>query len=352
LQIFHRRYANGSDWSTAEIRIQKVVDVMAMHYISFKGSYNTTIGSLVFGFQDTELMVFENDGNIGIGTSDPAESAALDISSNSRGFLPPRMNSSEIAYIQSPANGLTVFNVTDAHLYVYTQWDNQWKMMAYDATVITPFTCGNSFSDDRDGKSYQTIQIGSQCWMKENLNVGTRIDASTTQTNNAVIEKYCYSNSDANCTTQGGLYQWDEMMNYASSSSSNPSGIKGICPIGWHIPSDAEWCQMETYLDAGATCSTSGWRGTDVGGKMKQTGTTNWTSPNTGATNSSGFTGLGSGYASGGSFSNRNVYAYLWSATEYSSTDAWNRRLGYNTAQEGRFSGVKTGGFSVRCVKD
>jgi hypothetical protein len=144
LQIYHRRFTVGTDWQTAEIRIQKAVDVTAMHYISFKGGNTTSVGSLVFGYQDTEQMVFENDGNIGIGTSNPAESAALDISSTSRGFLPPRMNTSEIALIQNPANGLVVYNTSDNHLFVYTASGNVWKRVSNDATIITPSTCGSS----------------------------------------------------------------------------------------------------------------------------------------------------------------------------------------------------------------
>jgi uncharacterized protein (TIGR02145 family) len=203
------------------------------------------------------------------------------------------------------------------------------------------------------GQTYNTIKIGVQCWLKENINFGIKILATTQQTNNGTIEKYCYNNQDANCASYGGLYQWDEMMNYTPSSNSNPSGRQGICPTGWHLPSDAEWCVLESLLDPAANCTNSGWRGTNPGGKMKETGTGHWTSPNTGAINSSGFTGLGAGFSNGtGGFSNQTYYAYLWSATEYSSTDAWNRRLGYNTAQSGRYSGAKNGAFSVRCVKD
>ena len=85
--------------------------------------------------------------------------------------------------------------------------------------------------------------------MKQNLNIGTRIDGSQDQTNNLVIEKYCYNNDEANCNVYGGLYQWNELMNYAPSSDANPSSCPGICPTGWHFPSDAEWCMVTQYLD-------------------------------------------------------------------------------------------------------
>jgi len=93
----------------------------------------------------------------------------------------------------------------------------------------TNFTCGSPVL--YGGETYQTILIGSQCWFQENLNVGTRINGSSNQTDNGEIEKYCYNNLDANCVTYGGLYQWDEAMQYVTTA-----GTQGICPDGWHIP--------------------------------------------------------------------------------------------------------------------
>ena len=198
------------------------------------------------------------------------------------------------------------------------------------------------------GKSYQTVKIGTQCWFRENLNIGTRINSSQDQTNNGVIEKYCFYNNESNCNTYGGLYQWDELMQYVTTQ-----GVKGLCPDGWHIPTDAEWCQMEIFLDATVVCENTGWRGTDAGGKMKETGTTHWSSPNTGATNSSGFTALpGGNRYSGGGFDNLANDAVFWSAAESSYANAWRRGLYYNYAQVSRGSYGKTTGFSGRCVKD
>jgi uncharacterized protein (TIGR02145 family) len=86
------------------------------------------------------------------------------------------------------------------------------------------------------GKTYNTVQIGTQCWLKENLDVGTMIQGSQEQTNNSIIEKYCYNNDPNNCATYGGLYQWNEAMAYSTTS-----GTKGLCPDGWHIPTKAEF---------------------------------------------------------------------------------------------------------------
>jgi|GEM_PF-1028558 len=203
------------------------------------------------------------------------------------------------------------------------------------------------------GKIYNTVKIGTQCWLKENLNIGTRINDTLTQTDNSIIEKYCYNNLESNCDVYGGLYQWNEMMNYTTSSISNPSNRQGVCPAGWHIPSDAEFCQLEAYLDTTASCTATGWSGTDAGGKMKEAGYSHWSSPNTGATNSSGFTALPGGYSTGWfSFEDLNVWAVISSATESSSTDFWNTGMNNNFAQVRRITDSKTWGFSARCLKD
>jgi len=217
-----------------------------------------------------------------------------------------------------------------------------------DLMFTTPFACGYPITDSRDGKVYTTVQIGTQCWMAQNLNVGTLIAGTSNQTNNSTIEKYCYNNTESNCTTYGGLYQWNEMMNYETTA-----GVQGICMTGWHLPTDPEWCTVTTFIDATVNCSANGWSGTNAGGKMKETGTTHWVSPNTGATNSSGFTGLPNGYRStGGSFDNQSSNGYWLSSTQSDASNAWYRSLGYLSADVARGYSSKAFGFSVRCLKD
>ena len=139
----------------------------------------------------------------------------------------------------------------------------------------------------------------------------------------------------------------------AATSNTVPSGVQGVCPAGWHIPSDAEWCIMENAVEAGtdAGCSLTGYRGTNTGGKLKQTGFTNWITPNTGATNSSGFTALPGGFSWSGSFFDAGNYGYWWSSTEFSGTRAW-RRLNSQEARSNRYKAIKLRGFSVRCAQD
>jgi uncharacterized protein (TIGR02145 family) len=225
---------------------------------------------------------------------------------------------------------------------------------AITLTQSTLACCGIPITDSRDGKSYNTVVIGTQCWLAQNLNVGTRIAGTASQANNGIIEKYCYSNNEDNCSIYGGLYQWTETMNYTTSSNSNPSGRQGICPTGWHLPSDAEWCQMETFLDATVVCTGTSWIGTDVGGKMKETGTSHWLTPNTGATNSSGFIALPGGMNQGGSYSAIATDAYFWTTVECVSTSAYYRSLNYTMAKDYRqcLSNNKPWGYSARCVRN
>ncbi|HRZ21657.1 MAG TPA: fibrobacter succinogenes major paralogous domain-containing protein, partial [Bacteroidales bacterium] len=149
------------------------------------------------------------------------------------------------------------------------------------------------------------------------------------QTNNGTIEKYCYDNNAANCSTLGGLYEWNEAIQYITAEAT-----QGICPVGWHIPSDGEWKVLEGTVDSqypvgDPEWEEEGWRGLDVGSNLKETGTTHWTSPNSDATNSSGFTALpgGSRNADNGYFNWSGLNGYFWSSSEYVSGIAWTRKL-------------------------
>ena len=204
---------------------------------------------------------------------------------------------------------------------------------------------------DIDGNVYQTVIIGTQVWMAENLKVThyRNGDAIPNVTDGTTWEglttgAYCeYDNNANNVATYGRLYNW-----YAVADSRN------IAPSGWHVPSEAEWKQLEMYLGMSqAQADQLGWRGTNEGGKLKEGGTTHWISPNIGATNESGFTGLPGGYRYlGGVYDQLASSAVFWSSTENGSSFAWCRNL--NNAYSGvhRYDGSKEDGFSVRCVKD
>ncbi|MBK7214958.1 MAG: hypothetical protein IPH88_17045 [Bacteroidales bacterium] len=219
--------------------------------------------------------------------------------------------------LQKTETGLACATTYNRYVWAYSSCGYSAVTPISQTTIWCLWTCGQPVLDSRDGQEYNTVLINTQCWMAENINIGTRINGSEEQSNNNTIEKYCMNDLESNCTTYGGLYQWDEMMNYATQSSANPSGRQGICPEGWHIPSFNEWCQMETFLDPTMLCSTDDAElGTDAGGKMKETGTLHWLSANTGATNTSGFTALGAGKRnSDGTFMSFNTSTLFWSSS-------------------------------------
>jgi len=203
--------------------------------------------------------------------------------------------------------------------------------------------CGDILNYEEQG--YSTVLIGTQCWMAENLNVGIRIDGYQEVQDNSIIEKYCYYNNEANCDIYGGLYQWDEMMQYTTAP-----GVQGICPNSWHLPTDDEWKIMEMELGMSQTeADGTGWRGTDEGKKMKST--SGWDNNGNG-TNSSGFTALPGGYRGSGSFLDLGKCGFWWSSSENTGSNSWYRSLNFDSDLVLRSSLYKPAGFSVRCLKD
>jgi uncharacterized protein (TIGR02145 family) len=207
--------------------------------------------------------------------------------------------------------------------------------------TLESFECGVDTVEDADGNSYNTVAIGDQCWMAENLRVGTTINGSTNQTDNATIERWCYNNSDANCddnlnpnNSDGGLYQWDEAMQYSTTE-----GAQGICPAGWHIPSDQDFKDLEIFLGmTPAQVDGTGDRGTDQGTQLKPNG-------------SSGFEGNFAGlYTS--NFVNRTTLGYWWSSSETGVLKAFYRYVLSSSAQVVRNAYIPSVGLSVRCLED
>jgi uncharacterized protein (TIGR02145 family) len=249
-------------------------------------------------------------------------SAMLDVSSTTKGLLPPRMTTTQRNAIASAATGLVIFNTTTNVLEFMSS--SGWTSLTTPSTtaVFLP-----------------TIVIGTQHWMKENLDVvtyrnGDVIPQVTDGTAWAALTTgaWCYYNNDvANGAIYGKLYNW-----YAVNDT------RGLAPTGWHIPTDAEWTILTDKLG-----------GTSVaGGKMKSTGITRWTTPNASATNESGFTGLPGGYSDNSGMLSNVGFGFWWSSTEYGTTDAWSRVLTYDSGNAYRDYFNKRYGFSVRCLRD
>ena len=183
-----------------------------------------------------------------------------------------------------------------------------------------------------EGITYHTVLIGTQCWLKENLNVGTRIGGSQNASDNGVIEKYCYDDNPANCTTYGGLYQWNEAMQYVTTPSA-----KGICPDGWHIPTLAEFQTLEVAVNNDGNSLKAIGQGTGGGA----------------GTNTSGLSALLAGNSfDGGGFFDLGYYTYFWSSTEIDAGSAYRLSLHFIDSNIALHYGPKGHGFSVRCVKD
>jgi len=207
----------------------------------------------------------------------------------------------------------------------------------YNGIVFNPSLTYGTVTDI-DGNVYKTIIIGTQTWMAENLRTtkyrnGDPITNVQSSWGTTVTEAYCdYYNTPSNSTTYGRLYN-----GYAVTDSRN------IAPTGWHVATNTEWTTLTTYLGGVSV----------AGGKLKETGTTHWESPNTGATNESGFSSLPGGMRWGsGNFDFLGSYGVWWSSTEYNINSIYNKDMNYNTIAVGGVFEPKTKGYSVRCIKD
>ena len=185
-------------------------------------------------------------------------------------------------------------------------------------------------------KIYHTVQIGDQCWLKENIDVGTMISGSQDQTNNGIIEKYCYDDNPGNCEIYGGLYTWDEVMKYSSSETK----VQDLCPSGWRLPTSDELGTLKTFAndDGSALKDASQGVGTSTG------------------TNTSGFSALLAGTRgavrnNGSHFSHLRVYGFFWSSTEYNPFYGYVLELDYSHNDILLYVNGKAAAFSLRCIK-
>jgi uncharacterized protein (TIGR02145 family) len=195
------------------------------------------------------------------------------------------------------------------------------------------------FTDSRDGQKYACVIIGTQTWMAENLNYY------------AGSGSYCYDDETANCNTYGRLYIWDVAMGSATSSSTNPSGVQGVCPAGWHLPSDEEWEELAKFVatETGLTYK-DGDHWTQIGSKLKTT--IGWTDDEN-ETDEYGFSGLPGGRRDvTGYYNYVGLNALWWSSTESSISNAYYRDLYFDNDIFYRRYYSKSSARSVRCIMD
>lgn len=235
---------------------------------------------------------------------------------------------------------------------------------AYGDTLqfATPFGCGISTVQDYDGNVYNTVQIGSQCWTKENLKTthytnGTAIPLGST-TSTTVAYRYNPNNDAANVATYGYLYNWPAVMNGETPSNAIPSGVQGICPDGWHVPSDREFQEMEFAVGMSASdtalqqyrgniaarlCGNTGWQASSLANSAGDANAEN--------RNSTNFSACPAG-TYGGSYTVFGSHANFWSSTEASASHTYKRSLFYDHVNVLRNDYQKNHGFSVRCIHD
>ncbi|MBU1203278.1 prepilin-type N-terminal cleavage/methylation domain-containing protein [Patescibacteria group bacterium] len=230
----------------------------------------------------------------------------------------------------APSSGwlaTTTGTSTDQWIVLKSNFGDQKSVVVNTSGVTSIFSCGESQMFDDQGNAYDTVKIGSQCWMAQNLNIGTMLaSAATDPTDNGLIEKWCNGDSSANCAVTGGLYHWDEAMGYVTTE-----GARGICPAGWHIPSDSQLDILEANYSSASD-----------GTELKIGG-------------SSGFNLLESNEMNTvtDTYDDADISA-LWSSTDNDAapTEAYVHYTDTLTATMDETSNSQAWGFSIRCLKN
>jgi uncharacterized protein (TIGR02145 family) len=293
--------------------------------------------------QAQNVLISETQGS-------PHASSILELFSTDKGFLLPRLSVEQRDSIINPAQALIIFNTTSKCLEIFVQqWFSLW---------CPDSLCGLPIQDIQ-GNTYQTVQIGNQCWMSENLkatvfNDGTHISHITdnTQWVNLSTPAYCWFSNDsvANSGT-GALYNW-----YVTDSASN--GGKNICPAGWRVPNDNDWYILENYIDSSINDPNStGWRGTDGGTKLRAT--YSWAGTPGNGSDDYNFTAIATGFrfVGTGHFQSQTSSTRFWTTTPVSASNAYMRGLTSASSLNGpkifrSTTHSKKDGNSIRCIRD
>jgi uncharacterized protein (TIGR02145 family) len=226
--------------------------------------------------------------------------------------------------------------------------------LIWNYQVLSQTPCPGIPAITYQGQVYNTVKIGDQCWLKENLNVGTMIDSMQNMQDNDIIEKYCIHNEEDSCTRYGGLYQWNEVMQYSTTP-----GVQGICPANWHVPTEGEWTTLLTYVSSvpDFLCdSNTDYIAKALADSIYWHSSTEVCAPgnNLSENNATGFSWLPAGWrVFDGSFLEMGESSYQWTSSQLWGHSAYYLYLGRDYPEVVMsLDDLLHYGLNVRCVRD
>jgi uncharacterized protein (TIGR02145 family) len=346
----------------------------------FSGNYNdlTNKPTIPAAANNAMLTIQRNNSTVGTFTADASSDKTVNISvptttselTNNSGYITADQLNALLNAMNSRMDSLqTVLSAQNVEIASLSNtvdslgaYADSLGNIVDECGCLSTFHCGTSTISDYDGNAYSTVKLGGQCWMAENLRTthysnGDPIDLSTT-TSTTIPYRYNPASDSTNVGTYGYLYNWAAVMNGATSSEANPSGVQGICPTGWHVPSNAEWTELETFVSSQSQYVCNHQNSSYIGKALAST--TGWNSSTSTAcgvgttqstNNAAGFNARPAGnyYASGGN--GFGSYANFWTTTE-TSGNAYSYNLSYTSPSLNRSNSGEASGFSVRCVRD
>ena len=323
------------------IKIDRVLD-RGMHLFKF-----TTGSEKLYIFTASTKSNSSSIKILKMGSS-PGEMVTLEYLASETAILQLKTTKTNLGFTFNPGDKLLCIGYANSLQSGIPDTPGESKSFSFQFATNIP--CPGMPTVEYGEQIYSTIQIFSQCWLKENLNIGTMINGNINQTHNNILEKYCYDNDPSHCKVYGGLYQWGEMIQYTTNQNR-----QGICPPGWHVPDDEEWKVLEGSADNMYGIGEPEWddlfqRGFDAATNLKSV--SGWNAGGNGD-DLFDFSALPGGFRNlNGWFGSFEGVGYWWTSTAFDGLFAWNRYI--NSGNQGifRLTYQKDYSYSVRCLRD